>query len=86
MFFFLTIKHADFTTLQMDTIIAVDDNPFADPMSGREASGTDRNFVADSTLAVGRDATLTLGTDALIVLGTRKLCSPMFSSTNRQYR
>lgn len=53
----------------MDTFLPANDNPFADPMTGRDNTGTDLNFAADSTLAVGRDASLTLGTDALIVFG-----------------
>ncbi|KAL9094314.1 MAG: hypothetical protein Q9165_003455 [Trypethelium subeluteriae] len=39
-------------------------NPFSDP----DLAEDQREFVAQSTLSVGRDASLTLGTDSLIVL------------------
>ena len=50
----------------MTTASDDDANPFSDP----DLAEDQREFVAESTLSVGRDASLTLGTDALIVLGT----------------
>jgi len=48
----------------------IGDDPFLDPTaSDREELAAELNFVADSTLSVGRNASLTLGTDSLIVLG-----------------
>jgi len=54
----------------MTTNSISESDPFADPGGLVEDSG---NFVAESTLNVGRNASLTLGTDALIVLGMAEL-------------
>jgi hypothetical protein len=50
----------------MDTTVVTD--PFADNAAIEDASSQERDLVASSTLAVGRNATLTLGTDSLILL------------------
>jgi hypothetical protein len=50
----------------MTSETTVESNPFADAAIVDEQ----RDFVGESTLAVGRNASLTLGTDSLIVLGS----------------
>ncbi len=55
-------------------------DPFKDPI----VPATERDFVGDSTLSVGRDASLTLATDSLIVLG-RPTFVTSYSSYDQAY-